>query len=157
GKDHPLVATVLHNLATLYRVQGRYDQAEPLLQRALQIRQARLGKDHPLVALSLGQLAGLYTLQQRWDKAAGSAQPTLRVLRRHLDQVLPALAEPDQLTFLQTRQAASFYVTLSFALFRRDDAEIPGRSAAWLLNGKAVAQQALIERTLLTRDQQDPN
>ncbi len=31
GPDHPDVATCLNNLAELYRVQGRYSQAEPLL------------------------------------------------------------------------------------------------------------------------------
>jgi tetratricopeptide (TPR) repeat protein len=31
GPDHPDVATSLNNLASLYRAQGNYDAAEPLL------------------------------------------------------------------------------------------------------------------------------
>ena len=32
GPNHPAVATSLNNLARLYRAQGRYADAEPLLQ-----------------------------------------------------------------------------------------------------------------------------
>jgi len=35
GPNHPSVATSLNNLAELYRNQGQYAQAEPLIQRAL--------------------------------------------------------------------------------------------------------------------------
>ena len=44
----------------LYRNQGRYEQAEPLYQRALAIREKALGPDHPDVATSLNNLARLY-------------------------------------------------------------------------------------------------
>jgi tetratricopeptide (TPR) repeat protein len=46
-QDHPNVATSLNNLATLYRDQGRYAEAEPLYQRSLVISEKTLGKDHP--------------------------------------------------------------------------------------------------------------
>ena len=39
GKDHADVAQSCNNLAELYRVLGRYDEAEPLHQRALAIRE----------------------------------------------------------------------------------------------------------------------
>jgi tetratricopeptide (TPR) repeat protein len=45
--DHPDTAQSLHNLALLYWVQGRYDEAEPLYQRAFAILEAALGPDHP--------------------------------------------------------------------------------------------------------------
>ena len=34
GPDHPSVATGFYNLAELYRIQGRYTDAEPLYERA---------------------------------------------------------------------------------------------------------------------------
>jgi tetratricopeptide (TPR) repeat protein len=34
GRDHPNVATSLNDLAELYRIEGRYAEAEPLYQRA---------------------------------------------------------------------------------------------------------------------------
>jgi tetratricopeptide (TPR) repeat protein len=39
GPHHPAVATSLNNLAALYQAQGAYAQAEPLLDRALDIRE----------------------------------------------------------------------------------------------------------------------
>jgi tetratricopeptide (TPR) repeat protein len=57
GSDHPDVATSLNNLASLYKSQGKYDEAEPLHRRALAIREKSLGSDHPDVAASLNNLA----------------------------------------------------------------------------------------------------
>jgi Flp pilus assembly protein TadD len=47
GHEHPDVATPLNNLAFLYRLQGRYTEAEPLYKRALEIFEKVLGSDHP--------------------------------------------------------------------------------------------------------------
>ena len=47
GPDHPDVGTSLNNLASLYRDQGRYAEAEPLYKRALAIYEKALGPDHP--------------------------------------------------------------------------------------------------------------
>ena len=47
-------------------------------------------------------------------------------------------------------------MALALALARRDDPETVGRSAGWVFNGKAVAQEALAQRALLARDRDDP-
>ncbi len=60
GKEHPLVALSLNNLAGLYQEFGNYSQAEPLYQRSLAIREKVLGKEHPDVATTLNDLAVLY-------------------------------------------------------------------------------------------------
>jgi len=39
GPEHPNVATCLNNLALLYKTQGRYAQAELLINRSLAIRE----------------------------------------------------------------------------------------------------------------------
>ena len=66
GQDHPVVGTVLNNLADLYQAQGRYADAEALYKRSLAIREKALGPDHPDVALSLNNLGGLYLTQGRF-------------------------------------------------------------------------------------------
>ena len=63
GPAHSNVATKLNNLAVLYSTQGKYAEAEPLYQRALEIREAALGLEHPAVANSLYTLALLYQTQ----------------------------------------------------------------------------------------------
>ncbi|MFM7354961.1 MAG: tetratricopeptide repeat protein [Microcystis aeruginosa] len=47
GDNHPHVANSLNNLAYLYRSQGRYTEAEPLLLEAINIATQVLGENHP--------------------------------------------------------------------------------------------------------------
>jgi Tetratricopeptide repeat len=44
---YPDTHTIISNLATLYRKQGHYKEAELLLGRALEARESVLGKKHP--------------------------------------------------------------------------------------------------------------
>ena len=62
-KNHPDVASSLNNLAGLYCSQGKYEQAELLFLRSLEISETTLGKTHPDVASSLSNLAELYRTQ----------------------------------------------------------------------------------------------
>src|SRR5262245_11139988 len=50
GKDHPMAAMGLVSLGDLYRLQGQLDEAEPLLLRALAIREKADGSEHRDVA-----------------------------------------------------------------------------------------------------------
>ena len=57
----------LNGLADLYREQGKYEQAEPLYQRALGIIQKQSQEsDHPNMAFPLNGLADLYREQKRF-------------------------------------------------------------------------------------------
>jgi uncharacterized caspase-like protein len=69
GRDHPVVATVLHALGALYAERRQYAKAEPLFQRSLEIRERRLGKEHTAVADSLNDLAALYHAEGSQAKA----------------------------------------------------------------------------------------
>lgn len=69
GPDHPNVATILNNLASLYRIQDKYTEAEPLFKRSLAIREMTLGPDHPDVAVSLNNLAVFYRVQDKYTEA----------------------------------------------------------------------------------------
>jgi CHAT domain-containing protein/Tfp pilus assembly protein PilF len=157
GKRHPDVAQSLNNLALMYCYQGRYAEAEPLYRRSLQIREATLSKDHPLVATSLNNLLTFHGRRERWAEAADAADGARRLLRRHVHRVLPGLSESQQLTFLKTQDENGFHVALSLGLLRRQaDPGLRDRSAGWLLNGKAVAQESLAERALLAHASTDP-
>jgi CHAT domain-containing protein/Tfp pilus assembly protein PilF len=69
GSNHPVVASDLNNLASLYSIKGDYAKAERLGQRALTIREQTLGPDHPDVAGSLNLLAIVYKQKGEYAKA----------------------------------------------------------------------------------------
>ena len=64
----------MNSLAALLENKGDHAGAQPLLQRALTIREKTLGPDHPETAWSLNELAAL--LQNKGDNAG--AEPLLR-------------------------------------------------------------------------------
>ena len=152
GGEHPLVAISLNNLAGLYCDMGQYPKAEPLLQRSLKVREATLGANHPNIALALKNLALLlYQNLDRPKDAVPLVDRMRRIDRRHAARTLPMFTEPEQLAFLQTTDEDHREFALSVAL----EGKVPGLtdlSAAWVLNGKAVAHQTLAERALLSRD-----
>ncbi len=59
-------ASQLHQQAIKLFQQGKYSEAIPLAERALEIRQEILGEEHPDVAISLNNLAGFYESQGRY-------------------------------------------------------------------------------------------
>lgn len=156
NQDHHFVGQILHDLAVLYQTQGRYQDAEPLCRRSLQIRRTTLGREHPDVAQSLSTLAALAEATRQTDQAVQLAEDARRISRRHVAQVLPALSENEQITFLRFKDQPDWHAALSLALRHPGDPRLAERSAAWLLNGKGVAHEALAQRILLARDSRDP-
>lgn len=70
GPEHPDTARALNNLASIYRIQGKYFEAEPLYFRAITIREKICGADHPQTAESLNSLAALYKDTGEYSKAS---------------------------------------------------------------------------------------
>lgn len=87
------MAITLNNLASLYRAQGQYAQAEPLFQRSLAIYEKALGADHPSVALSLNNLAGLYQDQGQYAQAEPLIQRSLAIFEKALGVDHPDVAK----------------------------------------------------------------
>jgi CHAT domain-containing protein len=82
GSEHTDVATLLNNLAELYRAKGDYEKTEPLHLRALAIREKALGGEHPLVATSLNNLALLYQAKGDYAKAEPLYQRALDIFEK---------------------------------------------------------------------------
>jgi len=86
----PEAAQLLHHAGIYLFERGLYEEAQPLLQRALAIREQALGADHPDVANSLDKLALLCEAQWKDAQAEQCYQQALdiriRVLgSKHLD------------------------------------------------------------------------
>ncbi|MBD2201348.1 tetratricopeptide repeat protein [Calothrix sp. FACHB-1219] len=86
------LAANLNNLAGFYRAIGRYQEAEPLYQQALELTQNLLGDNHPCFATSLNNLAGLYKSRGQYSKAELLYQQALELRKRLLGDHHPDVA-----------------------------------------------------------------
>ncbi len=68
GRESAEISNIISGLGRLYAWYRKFQQAEPLLRRALKIRQSVFGHDHPQTAHSLEDLAAL--AHRRGDPAA---------------------------------------------------------------------------------------
>ena len=57
------------NLASTYRNQGRWEEAEKLEVQVMETRKTKLGADHPDTLTSMANLASTYRNQGRWEEA----------------------------------------------------------------------------------------
>jgi tetratricopeptide (TPR) repeat protein len=83
GPKHPDTVQSLNNLALLYYQQGQYQEAEPLLKRALEIREEVLSPKHPDTAESLNNLAVFYLAGDRGQQ--GRLEEAETLLKRALE------------------------------------------------------------------------
>jgi CHAT domain-containing protein/Tfp pilus assembly protein PilF len=90
--SHPNDADSLNEFARQYLKQGRYKDAEPLLKRALVLREKALGPDHPSVASVLNNLGLLYVKQGRYADAEQLYQRALTIREKSLGLNHPDVA-----------------------------------------------------------------
>jgi len=86
GERHPDVAQSYNNLAMLYYSMGRYEEALPLYQKALEIYLGQLGKRHPYVATSYNNLASLYESMGKYEEALPLYQKALEIRLEQLGE-----------------------------------------------------------------------
>lgn len=85
--DQRLLATSYNNLAVLYRIQGRYAEAELLCNEALLIRKKVLGKNHIDTAWSNNNLAMIYKMLGRYKEAEFLFRKTLMVCEQKFGKI----------------------------------------------------------------------
>lgn len=69
----------LINLGDLYRRQGKFTDAEPLLRKALQVRESSKGVSDQAVVEALSSYGGLFFVQGQHDKALPHWEKALRI------------------------------------------------------------------------------
>ena len=69
GKEHPILANRLNNLALFLKAINRNNEAEPMMRRALSINETSFGSEHPTVAIQYNDLAMLRNDTNRIDEA----------------------------------------------------------------------------------------
>jgi len=70
---------ILNEMAEVYYANAEYKEAEPLMQRALNIDEASLGSEHPTVAIRLNNLAQLYQATNRLKQAEPLMERALKM------------------------------------------------------------------------------
>ena len=65
----PRLTVSLFELGKLYRILGKYEEAESLLNRALELRRAQLGKSHPDIVVVLKVLGEVAMLRGQYATA----------------------------------------------------------------------------------------
>ena len=83
GPEHTRIATTLISLAELYRVQGRYEEAEPLYERALVIQEKILGLEHSDLVSLVEIYADLLRNLGRTAKADGLEAQAKAIRAKH--------------------------------------------------------------------------
>ena len=86
GPQDPRLATSLNDLGEVYRLQGKYAEAEPLYKRSLAIYEKALGPEHPNVATSLENYAALLRKTGRSDEATEMEARAKAILAKHVEQ-----------------------------------------------------------------------
>lgn len=69
GKAHPKLIKALQNLADLYLVLARFDEAKPIYRRIVEIQYTLYGPKYPGIAESLLSLGELYEAASDFDSA----------------------------------------------------------------------------------------
>jgi tetratricopeptide (TPR) repeat protein len=83
GPDHLFVATSLNNLGGIYANQGRYNEAEPLCLRSIEISRLQQNKD---IAISLNNLGEIYFQQGRYSEVESLYLTSLETSKSQLGE-----------------------------------------------------------------------
>jgi len=83
--DLELIADGSVNLGKVYQHQKKYDEAEKLYLRAIEIQEQLDGKDNLSVAYSLNNLGLLYSEQKKYDKSEETLRRALTIREKKLE------------------------------------------------------------------------
>jgi tetratricopeptide (TPR) repeat protein len=97
GREHEPISTLatahlLNKAGTYLAVRAQHSEAEPLLVKALTIREQHLGAEHPDTARSLNNLANLYLEQGKYEQAEPLYQRVLSIREQNLGAEHPDTA-----------------------------------------------------------------
>jgi len=92
GPHDPRLGVALNNLARVHQARRRFDQAEALFTRALDMARESHGQEHPDTAVTMANLAGLYRAQQRYDEAERLLREAIAIFGRTMGEAHQSMA-----------------------------------------------------------------
>jgi CHAT domain-containing protein len=99
GENNPFFAKATADLGWFYRTITRYAEAEPLLTKALAIREQALGIDHPDYIRNNEELAILYWKTKSWDKAYARYKVVMDKTIDFINSYFPPMSEAEKTKF----------------------------------------------------------
>ena len=144
--EEPLIqARLMDTIGTVYRNLGLYKSAEPLLEKALKIRQGIFPKEHPEIANSLRDVATVYRLQGLNEQAESLYRRSLDILEdwpgTNPSDLVPSLNGLGVVSWRQGRypEAESIFLRSLEILERAEKSGQQGQSmVAKILNNLAL-------------------
>ncbi len=146
--DPGLQATMLDNIGRSYIRLGLYDRAEPLLQRAYELRKKTLGEENADVASTAFSLANSIRLQEQYSRAEPLFRESLAIREKISGKdggdVQNSLAFLGECLYLENRDAeAEPLLRRALALDRQNSDSTSRNYLALLLERKGSYQEAL--------------
>jgi eukaryotic-like serine/threonine-protein kinase len=146
--DPGLQATMLDNIGRSYIRLGLYDRAEPLLQRAYELRKKTLGEENADVASTAFSLANSIRLQEQYSRVEPLFRESLaireKILDKDSDDVHNSLAFLGECLYLENRDAeAEPLLRRALALDRQNTDSTSRNYLALLLERKGSYPEAL--------------
>ena len=93
-QDQPLIkASFMETIGAVYRNLGLYNESEPLVRKALEIRENQLGPEDLQVAQSLMGLALLFEKQGKYPEAEEFSQRSIEIQEKSLKSDHPDIAK----------------------------------------------------------------
>lgn len=92
GPNDPRLGVALNNLARVHQARRRYDEAETLLRRALDVALKTRGQGHADTAVNMANLAGLYQVQERYEEAEPLLREAIEVFGKTMGEAHPSMA-----------------------------------------------------------------
>lgn len=124
GAEHPILASIWGNLATLYENKGYFDKAEEYYRKSIDVYRRFYNGDHIELAISISNIANLYTKMGRYEAAEEKLLESFEMRKRlfkddhnHIAQSLNNLGVYYDITG-QYEKAEKYYLK-SIDMFRR--------------------------------------
>ncbi|MFD2902280.1 tetratricopeptide repeat protein, partial [Klebsiella pneumoniae] len=79
GPEHPDTLTSVSSLGSVLQRQGKFEEAEAMHRRALEMREKVLGSEHPDTLASVGNLGLALQPQGKFEKAEAMCRRALGI------------------------------------------------------------------------------
>ena len=153
GPTHLAMVPLWTDLATLYRIMGRFGEAESALKWGLAIREKALGSENPLVGEALCHLSSLYNDWGKWSEAEFWGEKAVSLFESKgnetdLAKALRLLGEVE--LNLQNNKEAVTFLSRSLAVLEKTSTPSPQKILFLETLAKAYLANKQMEKAELT-------